>query len=136
MSKKLHAAVAKSAFPSQNAKKTDGLGALLEVSMSNNCTPLWREANFQVKMLQSWRSRSTFWSFDAEKWHTAVARSAFVRGKCTKHVSSRQFFEVRMWNNCMNLWREARLSVKMYKIPVFLARFFKFRCRTISQVVN
>ena len=39
--------------PKSKCKKTDGLGALLEVSMSKNCTPLWREANFQVKMLKS-----------------------------------------------------------------------------------
>ena len=30
--------------------KTDGLGPLLEVEMSKTCTPLWREAHFEVKM--------------------------------------------------------------------------------------
>ena len=30
--------------------KTGGLGALLEVEMSKKCTPLWREAHFEVKM--------------------------------------------------------------------------------------
>ena len=29
--------------------KTDGLGPLLEVWMSKKCTPLWREAHFEVK---------------------------------------------------------------------------------------
>ena len=53
-------------------------GPLLEVTMSKNCTPLWREAHFQVKMLKNWRSRSTFWSSDVEKLHAAVARSTFV----------------------------------------------------------
>ena len=43
---KLHVAVARS------TKKTEGFGALLEVPMSKNCTPLWREAHFQVKMLK------------------------------------------------------------------------------------
>ena len=75
---KLHAAVARSIFWSQNAKKTDILRALFEVPMSKNCTPLWREAYFQVKMLKNWRSRSTFWSSDVEKLHAAVARSTFV----------------------------------------------------------
>ena len=41
---KLHAAVG--TFSSKN-EKTDGLGALLEVQMSKNCTPLWREAHLQ-----------------------------------------------------------------------------------------
>ena len=53
-------------------------GPLFAVRMSKNCTPLWREAHFQVKMLKNGRSRSTFWSWDVEKLHTAVARSAFV----------------------------------------------------------
>ena len=49
----MHAAVARSTFPSQNAKKTEGFGALFEVEMLKNCTPLWREAHFQVKMLKT-----------------------------------------------------------------------------------
>ena len=47
---KLHAAVAKSTFASENAKKTDGFGPLFEVHMSKNGTPLWREAHLQGKM--------------------------------------------------------------------------------------
>ena len=41
---KLHASVARSAFSSENVKKTDGLGPLFEVPMSKNCTPLWRRS--------------------------------------------------------------------------------------------
>ena len=52
-------------------------GPLFEVEMSKNCTPLWREAHFQVKMLKNWRSRSNFWSWDVEKLHAAVAPSTF-----------------------------------------------------------
>ena len=33
--------------------KTDGLGPLLEVAMSKKCTPLWREAHFQVKSVKT-----------------------------------------------------------------------------------
>ena len=63
-----------------NSKCTKHLsfGPLFEVTMSKNCTPLWREAHFQVKMLKNWRSRSTFWSWDVEKLYAAVARSTFV----------------------------------------------------------
>ena len=42
--------------------KTDGLGPLLEVEMSKKCTPLWREAHFQVKMYKTHHSRTTFGS--------------------------------------------------------------------------
>ena len=36
------------------------VGPLLEVEMSKKCTPLWREAHFQVKSAKNWRVRSTF----------------------------------------------------------------------------
>ena len=41
---KVHAVVARSRFPSQNAQNTS-VGPLLEVEMSKKCTPLWREAH-------------------------------------------------------------------------------------------
>ena len=62
--------------------KTDGLGPLLEVPMSKKCTPLWREAHFQVKSVKNWRSRTTFGGSDVEKVHAVVARSTFPSQKC------------------------------------------------------
>ena len=40
--------------------KHEGLGPLLEVEMSKKCTPLWRDANFQVKMYKARHYRTTF----------------------------------------------------------------------------
>ena len=40
--------------------KHNRFGALLEVDMSKKCTPLWREAHFEVKSVKNWRVRSTF----------------------------------------------------------------------------
>ena len=45
--------------------------------MSKKCTPLWREAHFEVKSVKNWRSRTTFGSCDVEKVHAIVARSTF-----------------------------------------------------------
>ena len=42
-----------------------------------NCTPLWREAHFQVKMYKTPQRRTTFGSWDVEKVHAVVARSTF-----------------------------------------------------------
>ena len=42
-----------------------------------NCTPLWREAHFQVKMYKTHHGRTTFGSWDVEKVHAVVARSTF-----------------------------------------------------------
>ena len=52
MSKKLHTAVAKRTFGSENVKNCHSR-ALFEVLMSKNCTPLWREAHSEVKMLKN-----------------------------------------------------------------------------------
>ena len=41
------------------------------------CTPLWREAHFQVKMDKTLEERTTFGSWDVEKVHAVVARSTF-----------------------------------------------------------
>ena len=53
------------------------LGPLLEVEMSKKCTPLWREAYFQVKMYKTPHVRATFGGSDVEKVHAVVARSTF-----------------------------------------------------------
>ena len=52
-------------------------GPLLEVEMSKKCTPLWREAHFEVKMYKTQHGRTTFGSCDVEKVHAVVARSTF-----------------------------------------------------------
>ena len=49
----------------------------LATGAMKNCTPLWREAHFEVKSVKNWRSRTTFGSWDVEKVHAVVARSTF-----------------------------------------------------------
>ena len=57
------------------------------------CTPLWREAHFQLKMYKAHQVRTTFWSCDVEKVHAVVARSTLLRcrksaRRCgAKHIS-------------------------------------------------
>ena len=53
------------------------VGPLLEVAMSKKCTPLRREAHFEVKMYKAPQRRTTFWSWDVEKVHAVVARRHF-----------------------------------------------------------
>ena len=59
-------------------------GPLLEVEMSKKCTPLRREAHFEVKMLKTRGVRTTFGGSDVEKVHAVVARSTFR----SQHVKS------------------------------------------------
>ena len=51
---KVHAVAVRSTFASHTM-----FGALLEVDMLKKCTPLWREAHFQVKSVKNWRDQST-----------------------------------------------------------------------------
>ena len=53
---KLHAVAARNTFRSQNVQNTP----CSEVEMSKKCTPLWREAHFEVKMYKTHHVRTTF----------------------------------------------------------------------------
>ena len=57
---KVHTVVARSTFRSQNVQNTSASDHFLGVEMSKKCTPLWREAHFEVKSAKNWRVRSTF----------------------------------------------------------------------------
>ena len=58
-------------------------GPLFGVAMSKKCTPLWREAHFQVKMYKTHQLRTTFWSCDVEKC-TPLWREAHFEVKMLK----------------------------------------------------
>ena len=75
------------------------VGPLLEVEMSKKCTPLWREAHFQVKSVKNWRSRTTFWRSDVEKVSkkcTPLWREAHFEVKSVKNWGFWAFFDVKM----------------------------------------
>ena len=108
-----------------------------------NCTPLWREAHFQVKMYKAHHCRTTFGSCDVEKVHAVVARSTFRSEKTkktsrwehywklrcrksacccgAKHISKSNHtsfgapLEVEMLQKCTPLWHEAHFQVNMLK---------------------
>ena len=67
---------AKHILKSKCTKHTSS-GPLLEVEMSKKCTPLWREAHLQVKMLKAPGVWTTFGASDVEKVHAVVARITF-----------------------------------------------------------
>ena len=75
------------------------VGPLLEVQMSKKCTPLWREAHFQVKMYKTHHSRTTFGRCDVEKVSkkcTPLWREAHFEVKRVKNWGFWAFFEVQM----------------------------------------
>ena len=74
-------------------------GPLLAVEMSKKCTPLWREAHFQVKMHKTHHLRTTFGSWDVEKVHAVVARSTFPSQNAQNTTCSRHFWKFKSWKS-------------------------------------
>ena len=60
-----------------------------------NCTPLWREAHFQVKMYKTHQVRTTFGSWDVKKVHAVVARSTFGSQNVQSTPGSDHFWKLR-----------------------------------------
>ena len=75
-----------------------------------SCTPLWREAHFQVKMYKTPHVRATFGSCDVEQVYAVVVRSTFPSQNVQRAA-------------CKSLWRKAHFQVKMYKTPHVRATF-------------
>ena len=85
---------AKHIWKSKCTKRTI-LGPLLEVEMLKKCTPLWREAHFEVKMYKTHHARTTFGSWDVEKVYAVVARSTFRSQNVQNTPCSDHFWKLR-----------------------------------------
>ena len=117
---KLHAIVARSTFPKSNCTKHLGLGALLAVEMSKKCTPLWREAHFEVNMLKTHKApgvRTTFGRSD-------VVSRGRRKGLCTLSKVSKT------WGFC---------SISIFDVVNFekwgsVAELFRFWCCQLRKV--
>ena len=106
------------------------VGPLLEVAMSKKCTPLWREAHFQVKMYKTHHARTTFGGSDVEKVSkkcTPLWREAHFQVKMYKTHHARTTFGgsdvEKVSKKCTPLWREAHFEVKSVKNWGFWAFF-------------
>ena len=90
-------------------------GPLLEVAMSKKCTPLWREADFQVKMYKTHHVRTTFGSCDVEKVHAVVARSRFPSQNVQNTPGSDHFWKLRCWKSARRCGAKHILKSKVLK---------------------
>ena len=87
-------------------------------SQMKNCTPLWREARFEVKMYKTHQNTpfsDHFWKWRRQKKvHTVVARrkNSSQNVQCT--AFSDHFWKLRRQKKCTPLWHEAhpRQNVK------------------------
>ena len=81
------------------------------------CTPLWREARFQVKMHKAPQMSDHFWKLGCRKSARRCGAKHIPKSKCTKHTILGPLLEVEMSKKCTSLWREAHFEVNMYKTP-------------------
>ena len=58
------------------------LAPLLEVEMSKKCTPLWREAHFEVKMLKTLGISDHFWRLRCRKSARRCGAKHISKSKC------------------------------------------------------
>ena len=105
---KLHAVLARSTLHKSKCTRHTNLGPLLEVEMSKKCTPLWREAHFQVKMCKTRQVRTTFGSWDIKKVHAVVARSTFPSQNVQNTPGSDHFWKLRCRARRRRRWRRRR----------------------------
>ena len=96
--------------------KHTSFGPFLQVEMSKKCTPLWREAHFQVKMYKT-PLLDHFWKLRCRKSARRCGAKHISKSKCTKHTILGPLLEVEMSKKCTPLWREAHFEVKMLKTP-------------------
>ena len=85
-------------FVAQEGRKVGSLKrrvrSQLATGAMKNCTPLWREAHFQVKMYKTPQRRTTFGSYDVEKVHAVVARSTFPSQNVQNTSASDHFWKL------------------------------------------
>ena len=83
--------------------------------MSKKCTPLWREAHFQVKMCKTHQVRTTFGSCDVEKVHAVVARSTFPSQNVQNTRGSDHFWKSRCRKSACRCGAKHILKSKVLK---------------------
>ena len=90
---KLHAAVARSTFSSQNVQNTSDSDHFWKLRCRKSARRCGAKHIFQVKMYKTHQLlRTTFRSWDVEKVHAVVARSTFPSQKCKKPWRVRSTF--------------------------------------------
>ena len=64
--------------------------------MSKKCTPFWREAHFEVKMLKTPGGSDHFWKFRCRKSACRCGAKHISKATCSKHKGFGSLLEVQM----------------------------------------
>ena len=103
-------------------------GPLLEVEMSQKCTPLWREAHFEVKMLKTPHVRATFGGSDVEKVHAVAAQSTFPSQNAQNTSCTDHFCKLRCCKSARRCGAKHTSKSKCTKHTMY-GPLWKLRCR-------
>ena len=120
MSTKVHAVVAWSTFPTQNAKNTSTPQHFWKLRCWKKRTLLWREAHLEVKTCKTQHVRSTFGSWDVQKVHGIVAKSTFRSQKCKKLAASGHFLKFRRRKSAPRCGEKQMSKSNCYKHTTFV----------------
>ena len=102
-------------------------GALLEVELRKKCTPLWREAHFEVKSGKTRQVRTTFGSGDVEKVHAIVARSTFGSKNVQNTPCSDDFWKLSCGKSARRCGAK-HIVLKNVEITTCSGHFWRLRC--------
>ena len=91
---KVHAVVAWSTFPSQNVQSTPCSDHFWKLRCRKKCTPLWCEANFEVKMYKTHHIKPLLEVEMSKKCTPLWCED--MKSKCTKHHMFAPLLEVQM----------------------------------------
>ena len=122
--KSAHRCGAKHISKSKCTKHTT-FGPLLEVAMSKKCTPLWRQAHFEVKMYKTHHVQTTFGSWDVEK----LWREAHFQAKMLKTPGVRTTFGSSDVEKVHAVVARSTFRSQNVKNTRGLDHFWRFRCR-------
>ena len=119
--------------------KHTSFGPLLEVEMSKKCTPLWREAHFEVEMYKALHVRATFGGSDVEKVHAVVARSTFRSQNAQNTTCSCHFWMFRCRKSARrcgakHIWKSK--CTKHYMFAPLLEVLMSLRFTTLQYITQ
>ena len=100
-----------------------------EPAGQKNCTPLWREAHFQVKMYKTLGVRTTFGSCHVEKVHAVVARSTFPSQNAQNIPGPAHLWQLRCGKSARRCGAKHMSKSKCIKNTTCSRHFWRFRCR-------
>ena len=114
---KVHAVVARSTFPSQNAQNTPGSDHFWKLRCRKSACRFVARSTFPSQNVQNTPFSDHFWQLRCRKSARGCGAKHISKSKCTKHTRFGPLLEVAMSKKCTLLWREAHFQVKMCKTP-------------------